>query len=115
MCFVEVEKSPKPVIACAMPALLEMTIKTYTLVARKAREDMMEFLLVNHLLGCPIFYPGGKCDRHDLDANDEINSGREEEVEKTKDLIKAKFRKQGSSVEFLVQMREYTKKKKRTF
>ena len=50
-----------------------------------------------------------------IEANDEINSGREEEVEKTKDLIKAKFRKQGSSVEFMVQMREYTKKKKRTF
>ena len=42
-----------------------MTIKTYTLVAKKAREDMMEFLLVNHLLGCPIFYPGGECDHQD--------------------------------------------------
>eukprot|EP00268_Persea_americana_P023568 TRINITY_DN23138_c0_g3_i1.p1 TRINITY_DN23138_c0_g3~~TRINITY_DN23138_c0_g3_i1.p1 ORF type:complete len:103 (-),score=15.57 TRINITY_DN23138_c0_g3_i1:590-898(-) len=48
-----------------MPALLEMTIKTYTLVAKKARVDMMEFLLVNRLLGCPIFYPGGECDHQD--------------------------------------------------
>ncbi|KAJ8636152.1 hypothetical protein MRB53_010419 [Persea americana] len=50
-----------------------------------------------------------------IDSNDEIYSGREEEVEKMKDFIKAKFRKQESSVEFLVRMREYTKKKKRTF
>lgn len=65
MCLVEVEKSPKPVASCAMPALPGMKIKTSTPVAKKAREGVMEFLLMNHPLDCPICDQGGECDLQD--------------------------------------------------
>ncbi|KAG6385792.1 hypothetical protein SASPL_154673 [Salvia splendens] len=69
MCLVEVEKSPKPVASCAMPALPEdvigMKIKTDTPLAKKAREGVMEFLLMNHPLDCPICDQGGECDLQD--------------------------------------------------
>ncbi|XP_031094649.1 NADH dehydrogenase [ubiquinone] iron-sulfur protein 1, mitochondrial [Ipomoea triloba] len=65
MCLVEVEKSPKPVASCAMPALPGMKIKTNTPVAKKAREGVMEFLLINHPLDCPICDQGGECDLQD--------------------------------------------------
>ncbi|KVI08610.1 2Fe-2S ferredoxin-type domain-containing protein [Cynara cardunculus var. scolymus] len=65
MCLVEVEKSPKPVASCAMPALPGMKIKTDTPVAKKAREGVMEFLLMNHPLDCPICDQGGECDLQD--------------------------------------------------
>ncbi|KAL4196133.1 hypothetical protein AMTRI_Chr04g181850 [Amborella trichopoda] len=65
MCLVEVEKSPKPVASCAMPALPGMKIKTNTPVAKKAREGVMEFLLMNHPLDCPICDQGGECDLQD--------------------------------------------------
>ncbi|KAL8211276.1 hypothetical protein R6Q57_005713 [Mikania cordata] len=65
MCLVEVEKSPKPVASCAMPALPGMKIKTDTQIAKKAREGVMEFLLMNHPLDCPICDQGGECDLQD--------------------------------------------------
>ncbi|XP_057807223.1 NADH dehydrogenase [ubiquinone] iron-sulfur protein 1, mitochondrial [Salvia miltiorrhiza] len=65
MCLVEVEKSPKPVASCAMPALPGMKIKTDTPLAKKAREGVMEFLLMNHPLDCPICDQGGECDLQD--------------------------------------------------
>ncbi|XP_051117390.1 NADH dehydrogenase [ubiquinone] iron-sulfur protein 1, mitochondrial [Andrographis paniculata] len=65
MCLVEVEKSPKPVASCAMPALPGMKIKTDTPIAKKAREGVMEFLLMNHPLDCPICDQGGECDLQD--------------------------------------------------
>lgn len=65
MCLVEVEKSPKPVASCAMPALPGMKIKTDTPMAKKAREGVMEFLLMNHPLDCPICDQGGECDLQD--------------------------------------------------
>lgn len=65
MCLVEVEKSPKPVASCAMPAMDNMVIYTNTPLVKKAREGIMEFLLVNHPLDCPICDQGGECDLQD--------------------------------------------------
>lgn len=65
MCLVEVEKSPKPIASCAMPVLKGMRVKTNSEVTRKAREGVMEFLLVNHPLDCPICDQGGECDLQD--------------------------------------------------
>ncbi len=65
MCLVEIEKSPKPVASCAMPAGDGMVVKTATPLVRKAREGVMEFLLINHPLDCPICDQGGECDLQD--------------------------------------------------
>lgn len=65
MCLVEVEKSPKPVAACAMPVMKGWRIKTNSEMTKKAREGVMEFLLVNHPLDCPICDQGGECDLQD--------------------------------------------------
>ncbi|CAG9112175.1 unnamed protein product [Plutella xylostella] len=65
MCLVEVEKSPKPIAACAMPVMKGMRVKTNSDLTRKAREGVMEFLLVNHPLDCPICDQGGECDLQD--------------------------------------------------
>lgn len=66
MCLVEVEKGPpKPVASCAMPAGPGMKIKTDTPMVKKAREGVMEFLLINHPLDCPICDQGGECDLQD--------------------------------------------------
>jgi len=65
MCLVEVEKSIKPVASCAMPVMPGMRVKTNSDVSRKAREGVMEFLLVNHPLDCPICDQGGECDLQD--------------------------------------------------
>eukprot|EP00873_Tetraselmis_striata_P028269 jgi/Tetstr1/448533/TSEL_035796.t1 len=66
MCLVEVEKAPKPVASCAMPAAPGMKIKTDTPLVKKAREGVMEFLLINHPLDCPICDQGGECDLQDM-------------------------------------------------
>ena len=65
MCLVEIEKSPKPVASCAMPATDGMNIKTNTSFVEKARNGVMEFLLVNHPLDCPVCDQGGECDLQD--------------------------------------------------
>ena len=65
MCLVEIEKSPKPVASCAMPATDGMNIKTNTAMVEKARKGVMEFLLVNHPLDCPVCDQGGECDLQD--------------------------------------------------
>ena len=65
MCLVEVQKSPKPVVACAMPVSKGMSIYTDTPLVRKAREAVLEFLLINHPLDCPICDQGGECDLQD--------------------------------------------------
>ena len=65
MCLVEVEKAPKPVASCAMPLAPGMNIKTDTPLVKKAREGVMEFLLANHPLDCPICDQGGECDLQD--------------------------------------------------
>jgi len=65
MCLVEVEKAAKPVAACAMPVMNGWKVKTNSDFTRKAREGVMEFLLVNHPLDCPICDQGGECDLQD--------------------------------------------------
>ena len=65
MCLVEVEKSPKPIASCAMPAADGMVVLTQSPKALKARKGVMEFLLINHPLDCPICDQGGECDLQD--------------------------------------------------
>jgi NADH-quinone oxidoreductase subunit G len=65
MCLVHMEKSPKPIASCAMPAADGMVIRTDTPEIRKARQGVMELLLVNHPLDCPICDQGGECDLQD--------------------------------------------------
>ncbi len=65
MCLVEVEKAPKPVASCAYPVADGMVVKTDTPVVRQARRGVMEFLLINHPLDCPICDQGGECDLQD--------------------------------------------------
>ncbi|XP_004342471.2 NADH-ubiquinone oxidoreductase 75 kDa subunit, variant [Capsaspora owczarzaki ATCC 30864] len=65
MCLVEVEKTPKPVASCAMPIMPGMRIKTDSPMVKKAREGVMEFLLVNHPLDCPVCDQAGECDLQD--------------------------------------------------
>ena len=65
MCLVEMEKSPKPIASCAMPATEGMNIKTNTASVEKARKGVMEFLLANHPLDCPVCDQGGECDLQD--------------------------------------------------
>ncbi len=65
MCLVEMENSIKPVASCAMPVAEGMKIKTDTKMVEKARKGVMEFLLINHPLDCPICDQGGECDLQD--------------------------------------------------
>lgn len=65
MCLVEVEKAPKPVASCAYPVVDGMVVKTDTPMVRQARRGVMEFLLINHPLDCPICDQGGECDLQD--------------------------------------------------
>ncbi len=65
MCLVEMERSPKPVASCAMPAAEGMVIRTDSDLVRAARQGVMEFLLINHPLDCPICDQGGECDLQD--------------------------------------------------
>jgi NADH-quinone oxidoreductase subunit G len=65
MCLVEMERAPKPVASCAMPAADGMVIKTDSDLVKKARNGVMEFLLINHPLDCPICDQGGECDLQD--------------------------------------------------
>ncbi|KAM6945587.1 NADH-ubiquinone oxidoreductase 75 kDa subunit, mitochondrial isoform 1-T2 [Aplochiton taeniatus] len=65
MCLVEIERAPKPVAACAMPVMKGWNILTNSDKTRKAREGVMEFLLANHPLDCPICDQGGECDLQD--------------------------------------------------
>lgn len=66
MCLVEVEKAPKPLPACATPAAEGMKIHTHSDMAVKAQKGVMEFLLINHPLDCPICDQGGECQLQDL-------------------------------------------------
>ena len=65
MCLVEMEKLPKPIASCAMPAAEGMVIKTNTPKIEKSRKGVMEFLLANHPLDCPVCDQGGECDLQD--------------------------------------------------
>jgi len=65
ICLVEVENSPKPVASCAMPLIPNIHIFTNSPLVHKAREGVVEFLLINHPLDCPICDQGGECDLQD--------------------------------------------------
>jgi len=66
MCIVEVENMPKPVVSCALPVSGNLTINTKTPFVSKARENVLEFLLNNHPLDCPVCDQGGECDLQEL-------------------------------------------------
>ena len=66
MCLVEVEKAPKPLPACATPVMDGMKVFTRSKLALGAQESVMEFLLINHPLDCPICDQGGECELQDL-------------------------------------------------
>ncbi|HEV2678468.1 MAG TPA: NADH-quinone oxidoreductase subunit NuoG [Aliidongia sp.] len=65
MCLVEMEKAPKPVASCAMPVADGQVVYTNSAKAQRARKGVMEFLLINHPLDCPICDQGGECDLQD--------------------------------------------------
>ena len=81
MCLVEVEKVPKPVASCAWPVQPGMVVKTNSPVTHKAREGVMEFLLANHPLDCPICDQGGECDLQDQSMRYGADRGRFHEIE----------------------------------
>src|SRR5260221_8416231 len=66
MCLVEIEKAPKPLPACATPVTDGMKVWTHSKNAKKAQNGVMEFLLINHPLDCPICDQGGECQLQDL-------------------------------------------------
>jgi len=66
MCLVDVEKAPKPMPACATPVTQGMIVRTKSDKALKAQQSVMEFLLINHPLDCPICDQGGECQLQDL-------------------------------------------------
>src|ERR671912_151069 len=65
MCLVEVEKAPKPIASCAYPVADGMKVFTDSPMVRNGRRGVMEFLLINHPLDCPICDQGGECDLQD--------------------------------------------------
>lgn len=79
MCLVDVEKSPKPIASCAMPVNEGMVVHTNTEKVKKDREGVLEFLLVNHPLDCPICDQGGECDLQDQTMAYGTSSNRYEE------------------------------------
>lgn len=80
MCLVEVERSPKPVASCAWPVQPGMKVMTNSPLAMKAREGIMEFLLANHPLDCPICDQGGECDLQDQSMRYGADRGRFHEI-----------------------------------
>jgi NADH dehydrogenase (ubiquinone) Fe-S protein 1 len=76
MCLVEVERAPKPVASCAYPVMPGMKVKTNSPLVHKAREGVMEFLLYNHPLDCPICDQGGECDLQDQSMRYGTDRGR---------------------------------------
>ncbi len=79
MCLVEVEKAPKPMPACATPVTKGMIVHTKSEKALKAQQSVMEFLLINHPLDCPICDQGGECQLQDLSVGYGAGASRYEE------------------------------------
>ena len=79
MCLVEVEKAPKPLPACATPVTDGMVVHTHSAKAKQAQEGVMEFLLINHPLDCPVCDKGGECQLQDLAVGYGMSSSRYEE------------------------------------
>lgn len=83
MCLVEVEKQRKPLPACATPVTDGMKVFTQSQVAKDAQKGVMEFLLINHPLDCPICDQGGECQLQDLSVGYGKSSGRYEEAKRS--------------------------------
>jgi NADH-quinone oxidoreductase subunit G len=83
MCLVDVEKMPKPMPACATPVSQGMIVRTKSDKAIKAQQSVMEFLLINHPLDCPICDQGGECQLQDLAVGYGGNGSRYEEEKRT--------------------------------
>ena len=79
MCLVEVEKTPKPQASCALPCGEGMVVRTESAVVKKARGNVMEMLLINHPLDCPICDQGGECDLQDQAVAYGFDRGQYEE------------------------------------
>ncbi|WUR11638.1 NADH-quinone oxidoreductase subunit NuoG [[Empedobacter] haloabium] len=79
MCLVEVEKAPKPLPACATPVSAGMIVRSHSEKAVQAQKSVMEFLLINHPLDCPICDQGGECQLQDLAVGYGNNTSRYEE------------------------------------
>jgi NADH-quinone oxidoreductase subunit G len=79
MCLVDVEKAPKPMPACATPVTNGMIVRTKSDKAIKAQQSVMEFLLINHPLDCPICDQGGECQLQDLAVGYGASNSRYEE------------------------------------
>jgi NADH-quinone oxidoreductase subunit G len=79
MCLVDVEKAPKPMPACATPVTQGMIVRTKSDKAIKAQQSVMEFLLINHPLDCPICDQGGECQLQDLAVGYGAGKSRYEE------------------------------------
>ena len=79
MCLVEVEKAPKPMPACATPVTQGMVVRTKSEKAIQAQKSVMEFLLINHPLDCPICDQGGECQLQDLAVGYGASASRYEE------------------------------------
>ena len=83
MCMVELKASPKPVIACSTKVVRWMHIYTTSFFVKKSRENVMEFLLINHPLDCPICDQGGECDLQDQALSFGSDRGRFKEVKRS--------------------------------
>jgi NADH-quinone oxidoreductase subunit G len=83
MCLVEVERAPKPVASCAYPVADGMVVKTDSPVVRNARRGVMEFLLINHPLDCPICDQGGECDLQDQSVSYGMDKSRYREPKRS--------------------------------
>jgi NADH-quinone oxidoreductase subunit G len=79
MCLVQVEKAPKPMPACATPVTAGMKVFTHSDIAVKAQKGVMEFLLINHPLDCPICDQGGECQLQDLSVGYGSSASRYQE------------------------------------
>ncbi len=83
MCLVEVEKAPKPLPACATPVTDGMVVHTHSAKAKQAQEGVMEFLLINHPLDCPICDQAGECHLQDLAMGYGKSASRYEEEKRS--------------------------------
>ncbi len=82
MCLVQVEKAPKPLPACATPVAEGMKVQTHSAAAIQAQKGVMEFLLINHPLDCPICDQGGECQLQDLAVGYGGSNSRYEEAKR---------------------------------
>src|SRR3974390_2035290 len=82
MCLVQVEKAPKPLPACATPVAEGMKVWTASEQAKQAQRSVMEFLLINHPLDCPICDQGGECQLQDLAVGYGASASRYDEAKR---------------------------------